>query len=561
MRTRLLALAALLLGTTAATAQPAGPPLPPIVFQSQPVGRILDDLRTGADLVGGEKGVQALNKGLKEWLGEKGFDGLDLTRPLVGYVVLAPKPEDITAVVAFPVTGEAEFLALCDRVNKDRLKVDEKDRTLYHMPPLDPRYKAVMRFQERYAYIAYGANPMPHVDARALVPMARLYDPAERGLVSARLHVDRVPAPVKLAAFQLLQEAKKTLFDDTPLGRDKDAEPVVKAVTAELEKLVARYLKFVPDVGSVAARLLLDAPSGNIVVEATLAGKPGTELAKTIAAFKPTANKFGAVVDHPDTVGGFKFRLPLFEEELRNVVVTGLEEGGKEAIKNAKEDGKAAAEELFKGLVRTVKTGEFDVVAAVRGPDKDGWFTLVGAVAFEDTAKLEKEVRTLIEKDPPPGGIKWDAAKVGAVAVHTFKIPPGDFLDPTKVFGGDNCTVAFAFAPHGVFAAMGPDAVATVKDALAVKPAPAPFFDLLINPVRTTKLIGKIVGPDDPDLTNVANVLGNENKLVSVMSATVEGGKELRAAFTLNLKVLPRAAAYTALQKSDKEPPPAPVRK
>ena len=153
------------------------------------------------------------------------------------------------------------------------------------------------------------------------------------------------------------------------------------------------------------------------------------------------------------------------------------------------------------------------------------------------------------------GDIKWDVAKAGKVSIHAMKFTPGGFIDVTKVFGGENCSLAFAFAPHGVFAAMGPDAIDTLKDALSVKPAPAPVFDLLLNPLRTTQLIRKIMGDDDPDITNVENVLGKEDKIISVMSATLEGGKELRAAFTINLKVLPRAAAYTYFQRAAKTKP------
>src|SRR5262245_16578895 len=111
MRIGLLAVAAVLLGAPTTFAD--DPPLPPIVFQTQPAGRLFDDLRTAVNLIGGEKGVKALNNGFKEMLGEKGFEGMDYGRPIVGYVVLAPKPEDITAVVALPITDEKAFLDLC----------------------------------------------------------------------------------------------------------------------------------------------------------------------------------------------------------------------------------------------------------------------------------------------------------------------------------------------------------------------------------------------------------------------------------------------------------------
>ena len=558
MRMSLLAIL-LLLPETASAAEP---PLPPIVFQSQPIGRILDDLRLSADIVGGEKGVKALNEGLKQLLGEKGLEGLDISRPMIGYVVLAPKPQDITAVIAFPVTGEKEFLGLCDRVNKDKLKVDAKDKTLYHMPPLEPQYKALMRFKDRYAYIAYGANPAPQIESAALVPMGKLHDPAERGLFAARLHVERIPLPVLLAAGSWMDEVKKR-FAGRGIGRQ--AEAILNPAMAELEKLATRYLKYAADIESVAARLLLDAPTGNLIIEATLSGKPNSELAKTIAAFKPTPHRFSALAAHPGTVGALTFRLPLYEAELRAAAVLSLEVAQKEA-QNSNDPGKAAGEELFKALARTARAGELDFALAVRGPDKDGWFTVLGALACDETKALEKAYRDYIDKNPDKAGgeTRWDVAKGGNVSIHTLKLTPGGFIDPSKVLGGENCAIAFAFAPKGVFLAMGPDAIGTLKDALAVKPAPAPVLELLLNPVRTTQLIQKIIGPDDPDISDVEIVLGKEDKLRSILSATLEGGKELRAAITINLKVLPRAALQSAIKRAAAEKsdiPPKPVEK
>src|SRR5262249_9865230 len=159
------------------------------------------------------------------------------------------------------------------------------------------------------------------------------------------------------------------------------------------------------------------------------------------------------------------------------------EEGQKQARPGPNE--KDMMDELFKGLIRIVKTGEADIVAGVRGPDKDGEFTFVGAVAFEDPSALEKEFKKFVEKDAPADEqerFKWDAAKAGNVSIHTYKFRGGRFLDPSKVFGGDKCTVAFAFAPKGIFIVLGPDPVTVMKDALAVKPADSPVLEIVLNP-------------------------------------------------------------------------------
>jgi len=537
-------------GVGAGAAEPA---LPPIVFQAHPLGRVLDELRMTADIIGGEKAVKAVNKGLKEIFGDKGLDGLDLGRPIVGYVVLAPKPEDITAVIALPVTGEKEFLDLCERANRQKPKLAEKEKDVYELPPLDPRYKALMRFKDGYAYIAYGAKPAPHLDPRSLVPMAKIYDPAERGIIAGRVYFDRIPLPVKLAAPVLFEEVKKTVFGTIRLNRE---EWLTKAITPEMEKLVTRYAKLAGGADVLAARLFIDPAAGNIVVEATLNGKPDSELSKLIAAWKQTPNKFAALLNAPDTVAGFKVRAPLFEEEIRAATVAVLEAAEKEETRTARDVEKAVMGELFKGLARTVKTGEFDAAVAVRGPDKNGWYTGVGAVAFEDPAGLEKEFKTFVQKDAPPDfreNVKWDADKAGNVNIHTWKIKGGGFLDFTKVFGGEDCTVAFAFAPHGVFGAIGPDAVNTLKDALAVKPAPAPVLEAVANPARLAKLIHKIAGENRPD-PEIDDILGNEDKLRTALSITLEGGKELKGTITVNLRLIPRAMMYGFIGRADKAP-------
>jgi hypothetical protein len=130
---------------------------PPVTFQTQPLTRVLDDLRGAADLIGGEPAVKALNDSIKATFGEKGFDGLDLNRPVAGYVVLAPKLEDTAVVVAFPVTNDKAFLALADRL----LGAEPKDlgKGLYALPALEPGHKARLRFAEQTAYVAYGVNP------------------------------------------------------------------------------------------------------------------------------------------------------------------------------------------------------------------------------------------------------------------------------------------------------------------------------------------------------------------------------------------------------------------
>ena len=89
---------------------------PTVVVQSRSAGFLLDWVKAYARAYGGEDAIKELHKLLEDRLGEKGFIGLDLQRPLCGYGVLKPKREQTFAVVVLPVTAEKEFLDLLDRL-------------------------------------------------------------------------------------------------------------------------------------------------------------------------------------------------------------------------------------------------------------------------------------------------------------------------------------------------------------------------------------------------------------------------------------------------------------
>ncbi|MCE9565483.1 MAG: hypothetical protein K8U57_25970 [Planctomycetes bacterium] len=567
MRTGLFAITAMLFAASQAPA--ADPPLPPLTFQTQPLGQVLDNMRFAADLVGGEKGVKAFTKELKSVFGEKGLDGVDLTRPIVGYAFLdSPKLEQATVVVALPVTDEKEFLTMCDRINKEKYKVDAKDKTLYHLPPLDPPFKAMMRFSERYAYIAYGKNPAAYIDAKTLVSIAKLHDPADRALMTGRLYFDRDPFGSKVASWIGVSLLNDTLRDFSRgffwLGGFGE---IGRSLADGIEKTAFRVLLH-GGADTFTARISMDPATGNIVGEATLTPKPNTQLAKDIAAFKLSPNRFASLTNHPDTAAAFHGRLPLFTSEIRNSFVALLEKGQKENDARGRQE-KGMLEELLRGAIRTVKEGDLDVAVAVRGPHKDGSFTAIGGISFDDAATMEKEIKAFFDKSAPPEikeCMKWDADKLGKIAIHTFSFPEKGPGPITKAFGGAQCTGAFAFAPHGVIGVMSADPVPVLKEVLAAKPADAPWVEVVTNGGRIVKLFEKIGGPNDRETNEVRNLFGKDDTKLQALSSTFEGGKELKATVTINLRVLPRIFLSRDIERANRDPaekavPPAPFEK
>jgi hypothetical protein len=533
MRTGLLAtaLAVLLAPALAPAADPA------VTFQTQPLGRLLDDLRTFVHSVGGEPAVTDLNKGIQRSIGEKGFDGLDITRPIVGYVDLTADPTDSVAVVVFPVTGEKEWLDFCERWNKSKPKA-LKDG-LYEVPPPLPGLKAAMWISEGYAHVATGMkDPARVLDAKTLVPVAKLYDPTDASLMTGKVYLDRIPKELRALAKQELNQLQRMAGGGPggPGGAVRLGAMEMIFVEPFL-KLAPRALVLSEQAKEAVLRVNADALSGGAELELTVTPKPGSELEKRVAAIKPTQNRFAGLVT-PDTVAGGRGSFPLFDEQVRAGWADSLEKLRKEAANNAFPPMKPLIDELLKGLIRTAKAGDADIAAAMRGPAKDGTYTAVGAVTFDDPSGVEKELKKFINANAGADfmqALKWDAEKVGGVSIHTIDLGRDNDRELKALFG-QSVAVAFAFAPKAVYGAVGPgdEAVKAVKGAMALKPAPAPAFEAVLNPDRLVRMVTTMQPRAGGE---VQRMFGKDDKLGPIVFADATGGKELKVKLGVNLKL------------------------
>ncbi|WP_439629309.1 hypothetical protein [Gemmata sp.] len=562
MRPGPLALVLALLAPAAGLA--ADPPLPPLTFQTAPPGQLFDALRTAGDHVGGEAGVKAVTRGLKELFGAKGVEGIDLTRPVLGYAYGGAAVEDFTLVAVLPVVGEKEFLALCDRLNAVKARADEKDQGLYHLPPAVRGNKALLRFSERYAYVVYGKKPEPHAAAAALVPVARLYDPADRALVTGRVHFDRDPYAAAVASWVGARLVGDVFRDGGRMFWIPGTRAVGASLATGFEKTMFRFL-LTGGAETFTARVAsLDPQTGELVFDATLTPKAGTQLAKDVAAFRPAPHRFAALLDHPDTAAAFQGRLPLYTSEMRGEVVGILGEARKE-VARGDPLGRPTWDELLKALVRTTKGDELDVAAALRGPDKAGAFTAVAAVALDDTAALEKEASAFFDKIAAADVkelVKWDADRAGKVSIHTLRMSHNELRTMANVFGGEKATVAFAFAPHGVVAVAGPDPVPVLKDVLALKPVAAPVASAVGNAARVVKAM-EAAATRGREANELAGILGRDDTTLRAFALTLDGGKELKATAAVNLRLIPRAVLDRDIRRANRDtdapfPPPLP---
>jgi hypothetical protein len=527
MRTGIIATAliVLLAPSLSVAAEPA------IVYQTQPLGRLLDELRAMILSMGGPETVADFNKEMKRSLGDKGFDGFDLNRPIVGFIDIPADPMDAVAVIAFPITGEKEWLDFCERWNKNKLAAPKDG--LYEVPPPSPDLKAAMRIVDGYAYIAAGMkNPARALDPKTLTPFAKLFDGGDVSLMSGRVHADRLPKELRSKAKEGLERLKKSL--PNPLGAPE------RALFEPFYAFAMRSLRLSEGAKEASLKVNLDSASGQVAAELSVVPIPGSELDKVIGGMKPTMNRFAGIIG-PDAAAGIKLRLPLDIPEVQNAAVAGLEAIQKEANNNAFPPIKGSVDELLKGLIRTVKTGEVDAATVLRGPAKDGTFTALAGIAFDDPSALEKELKKTIDAITPQefkDALKWDAEKANGVSIHTIDVSklPGGGGKMLAIFG-QTATVAFAFAPKAVYATIGPgdEPVKAIKGAMAVKPVEAPMMDFAYNADKIVKLMALV----EPQAAMMAEkMLGKQDKLASSWALSVTGGKDLKLKLTLNVKLI-----------------------
>jgi len=507
---------------------------PTVVLQAKSAGYFLEWGKTYARS-GGEEATKELQKLLEERLGEKGFTGLDMLRPMAGYGVIKPKLEQSYGVLVLPVSTDKEFLDLLDRLKFEYAESKETpglyDITahgfgLHTIGGVEVPWR--FRFHDKHIYLGVNAEK-DDLAVKNLVPIRTLINPAEQGIVAARVHLPGVdPVFVKLLT---------TKIDEWTTMVENDGNIGLRAFTkilVPLLKVLKRNVEAAAHDGeTLQANLLASGPVGELGLELVLTGKPGTALTKEIAARKPSTSRFAGLMPK-DAVGGAVIQAPLFAPELRAAGVEFLEEFGKDTLEQFKEQAPAELwptfEEALKALVKGAKAGDLEAGFAMTGPDANGHFTVVAALGGLDPVGVEKAFRAGIAKAPKlvQLAVKLDAAKAGKLDVHT--VAAGPLLPPeVQKVVGEQAMAYVAFGTDAVYIVIGPNGPAELTRAVGLKPGESNVLGFWVNPKRAAKLSDQLGEESNKALLKM---LPDEDRLVPLYSLEIQGGKELRVRFT-----------------------------
>lgn len=505
---------------------------PAVIGQAKSLNDLLEMTRTLVKNVAGDELYKQFEQHALPELDVRKLPGIDPKRPFGLYGTIDAELARCRAVLLVPVTSEKDFLDMLEQFDIPTNKGKEPGTFEFVTPP-DVPFPVAGRVHKEYAYIAIGG--MDALAEKALLDPRDVISEREKAPAYLAVRLDRVPAETRKAFVGMLREQTEQLPEAIQ-------EPELKAAAVAMRNLGMRYMKMLgEEVKEIAFRLDADTKTGDLSIEMTLEPLPKSPLAEALAKRKPTTNAFASLAQG-DPVQKLLLSAPLFADEGKDALVKLIEFGqrsyaqGPGAAGGAPPEVNALMDALFKSLKATVGSGEMDLALVLRGPDKNGLYTAVGAMHCKEGAQLEKAIRDAVKVLPgqASGYFKFDAHNIGAIKVHEIDLT-AEAADMAKnIFGNDGNKGYFAFGKDALYAAYGPDGLKVLKEAIEAKPGPAAVLDSSSDAKKSKELFQKLVPPDNPNAAGAFGVGWTESMFMGGMKVTVDGGDHLKVKVKLN---------------------------
>ncbi len=501
---------------------------PTIVMQALNGQKLLDSFRTYLKLNGATKEMlEKVEASIAQVLGEKGFAGIDMAKPIGGYAYLRAKAEESSFVLVVPVAAEKDALAFLARLKVDA-KEESKPNGVYELRggPFEAVPKVYLRFHDKHAYVSINADSETLADRDKLVPISRLVDDKETAVFAATLTGKRMPKELTDQAYPLFDTMNKEvdrMLVNAPADMPKNFPPFLKEMLGWGRR---SYDLMVSEGETLTGRLLFDAKTGDLDLEATLVPVAKSPLAADLLTYKPAKGRFQQLVT-PEAVAGAWIVLPgPIPKSVRNSFGSFWAEWvpmlGKETALPVE---LGALFETFGQIAqKAIAAGELDLGAAIFGPTKEGHYTTIAALGLDDVTPLVKLVLA-VGKDLPKEfaeAIKLNAYKIGDVAVHTVDLEKLLPEGIRKVFG-EKAALNVAVGSGGLFLAVGPNSQAELKRAMALKPAETRAFETRANMAKAKELI--VAGGGNPRGLEFLSALDTQRAMYAL---DVRGGADFR---------------------------------
>jgi RNA binding exosome subunit len=520
---------------------------PTMVARLKSLDGLIEDFKYLAKLSGVENEAQQGEDFFRAFLGDKGSEVIDPTRPIGMYGTVKPDFMNSTAVVLLPVVQDKLFLDFLDRFAITAKKGDDGIYTLStdNFPVPVPVY---LRFANKYAYVT--------AQNKGDLTQAQLPDPAQvlagtrDALASLTIHLDRIPEGLKHFALGGLDLRMAEEQNKKFPGETKAQEELRKESIKDLTKQAASLIK---EGGKIEAFVEVDRKANEVVAELDLAGTSGSKLAAGISELGQAKSLFAALPGN-DTVLDVLVHV-VAPENVRKALEPVIDEGLRKALAQEKDEGKrAVAEKFLKALDPTFKGGELDAGVVLRGPNAEHHYTLVAGVKLKNGKAVEQTVQDVVKSLPERDRsvIKLNAESAAGTNIHRLDVQQA-YEEGFRQTVGNN-PVYVAIRPDALLVAAGPDALKAVKQALAAQPATGALVQVDAALGRLPPALSHVIAQNHKEggayIEKAAKEsFGPNAKGSDQVRLVVEGGQTLRVRYTVKAPVLkffgqiaPRAA-------------------
>jgi hypothetical protein len=514
---------------------------PSIMLRVQSVDQLLTNGEYLAGLAGQDEVAKQMLGTVRSMAGDKGIEGVDITKPFLIYANLDQNIVNSEAVVMVPIKDKDLFVGLLK--NKVGLTVNEEKGGLFSTELPNNMGTVYFRFANDYVYATYLNKA--NIDATKLVKPADLFG-KDDSVVSLSIRVDRFPDEMKKFALG-------TIEDGLAQAKEKPLDNETKDIKALKDKFidgVAGHVKQILfEAESVTLKLTVDSKQDELMFELAMTPMPGGPLAKDIAELKTKKSVALGSLTARNTAFFMALNASLpanvkkvLGPAVDDLVKMGLEKGPID------EKGKEVLGPLLQAILPTAKAGDFDGGTAMFGPNADGKYTVVVGGKLVDGKDLEKASREAVKKLPPDvqAAFDWGADAAGDTTLNAIRVGPVLDEKMRKLFGETD--VWFAFRNDAVFVAVGPEAKEMLKGALAGKPAPGAIFQLEV----ALKRLLTAIEVENPRAAKIAaKTAFGKDETGDTVAISLEAGDSLRFRAVVKGKVVKFIAAMEKAKKGD----------
>lgn len=495
---------------------------PTMVLRIQSVNKLQENLFFLAESVGKKEEARQVEGLLKLMTGPKGLEGIDPEKPFGFYGYLGANVVDSDLVVLVPIADEKTFLAMLVKLN---LPVKKGEQDVYSMNI--PNLPFPLMFKFKHGYLCATMRDDRAIDDKRLIAPRDILQAEKTGVLSLALNIAGIPEElikniipqVELAITQARQEKKP---GESPFSAQlrKDATEYFMQLALQILNQGEEFL----------VKLDVDRKAGDIELSASLEGKKGSELAKTISQVGALKG-YGPSLRSKDSALHTHVNFTLPEFMRKELVRSFLEEAEKGLANEKDETKKKAGGELLKGIKPALERGVIDLGMDIRNYEGGKFGVVIGA-QVEKVSALEDWLK-MFHKELPDSErkkIELGVAKEGNVNIHKVHVP----IAPGEVKYLGNGPAYLAFGENLVLFAVGEKARELVSESLKAKPSTGSVMEFEMSFRRAAGLMTR----QFPAAVDVAQKVFKETPEADRIRYTLQAGNKISLKVGVKAQVL-----------------------